>query len=277
MKRLLVLLGLVAALVWGAGARAAEAVPMDAFPEARLKDLAALQNGARLFANYCLSCHSASLMRWNRLNDIGLGDKEIKDFLIFGNQKVGDVMTVAMRPADAKIWFGKAPPDLSVIARARTSFEYTGRDYLYTFLRGFYRDANSPTGWNNIASPNVAMPNVLWERQGPREATLEYVEHGDKGMVKKVSEYDANGTLTATSLPLAGHAEERVEVGFKPADPVQARAFDSDVADLVAYLVFMTDPSADERVRIGVWALLFIGVLIIVSGWLNRTYWRNIH
>jgi ubiquinol-cytochrome c reductase cytochrome c1 subunit len=216
-------------------------------------------------------------MRWNRLQDIGLDDRQIKDFLIFGNQKVGDVMSIAMRPADAKAWFGKAPPDLSVIARARTSFEYSGPDYLYTFLRGFYRDASSPTGWNNIALPNVAMPHVLWERQGARETSFERVGHAEKAMAKTVSVYDANGNMAVSTTPLTGHAEESVEVSFKPADAQQARQFDSDAADLVAYLVFMTDPSAAARVRMGVWALLFVGLLIFVTWWLNRTYWRDVH
>jgi ubiquinol-cytochrome c reductase cytochrome c1 subunit len=250
---------------------------MDTFPEGRVKDFPSLQNGARLFANYCLSCHSASLMRWNRLQDIGLDDKQIKEYLIFGTQKVGDVMAVAMRPADAKVWFGKAPPDLSVIARARTSFEYSGPDYLYTFLRGFYRDASTPTGWNNVASANIAMPNVLWERQGPRETTIERVVHTDKGAAKSVTEIDADGNATTSTTPLGGHLEESTEITFKPTDALRARQFDSDVADLVAYLVFMTDPSASTRSRLGVWVLIFIGLFTFAAWRLNRAYWRDVH
>src|SRR5262245_12416810 len=277
MKKLLISLALAIAAFSGATAQAAsEGIHMDVFPDARLKDLASLQSGARLFANYCLNCHSASLMRWNRLGDIGLEDKQIKDHLIFGTQKVGDVMAVALRPADAKIWFGKAPPDLSVISRARTSFEYTGPDYLYTFLRGFYRDTSSPTGWNNIASPNVAMPHVLWERQGPRETTIQRVTHAEKGMQKSISVYDVNGIVSTSTSPLDAHVEESTEIGFKPTDVQQARQFDSEVADLVAYLVFMTDPSAAARVRIGVWVLLFVGVFGIAAWWLNGTYWRHV-
>lgn len=278
MKKLLLALALAAGALWGAPASASgEAPHMDPFPVARLKDLAALQNGARLFANYCLNCHSASLMRWNRLADIGLEDKQIKDFLIFGNQKVGDVMSVAMRPADSKIWFGKAPPDLSVIARARTSFEYSGPDYLFTFLRGFYRDASSPTGWNNVASPNIAMPHVLWERQGTRETTIERVVHTEKGAARITTVYDQNGRMATETTPLKGHPAESAETSFKPADAGQARQFDSDVADLVAYLVFMTDPSAASRVRIGVWALLFVGVFAVAAWWLNRAFWKAVH
>jgi ubiquinol-cytochrome c reductase cytochrome c1 subunit len=277
MKKIVLSLALAAAALWGAPSFAAEGPHMDPFPVARLKDLASLQNGARLFANYCLSCHSASLMRWNRLNDIGIDDKQIKEYLILGSQKVGDVMSVAMRPADAKIWFGKAPPDLSVIARARTSFEYSGPDYLFTFLRGFYRDANTPTGWNNAASPNIAMPHVLWERQGPRETTIEHVVHSEKGAARVTTVYDQNGRMTTESTPLTGHVAESSETSFKPADPARARQFDSDVADLVAYLVFMTDPSAGSRVRIGVWALLFVGVFAVMAWWLNRAFWKAVH
>lgn len=277
MKKLLVSLVLTAGALWGAAAYAAgEGIHMDPFPDARLKDLPSLQNGARLFANYCLNCHSASLMRWNRLQDIGLDDRQIKDFLIFGTQKVGDVMTVAMRPADAKVWFGKMPPDLSVIARARTSFEYSGPDYLFTFMRGFYRDAGTPTGWNNVASANIAMPHVLWERQGPRETTIERVVETEKGPAKIVTVLDQNGIATTTTTPVTGHAAESVEISFKPMDALRVRQFDSDVADLVAYLVFMTDPSAATRVRMGVWVLLLVGVFTVAAWWLNRTYWRDV-
>lgn len=278
MKKLLLGLFFSAAACWGTGAGAAGGeIQMDPFPGERLRDLASLQNGTRLFANYCLSCHSASLMRWNRLQDIGLDDGQIRDFLIFGNQKVGDLMTVAMRPADAKTWFGKVPPDLSVIARARTSFEYSGPDYLYTLLRSYYRDASSPTGWNNVVYPNIGMPNVLWQRQGAREATIERIAHTEKGSVKIETVYDADGNASVNSTPVAGHAEESVEVSFKPADPQLARRFDGEVADLVAYLVFMTDPSATTRVRIGVWVLIFVGIFCVCAWWLNKAYWKDVH
>jgi ubiquinol-cytochrome c reductase cytochrome c1 subunit len=277
MKKFLVSVALVAGALLGAAAHASgEGIHMDPFPDARLKDLASVQNGARLFANYCLNCHSASLMRWNRLRDIGLEEKQIKDFLIFGTQKVGDAMTVAMRPAEAKAWFGKTPPDLSVIARARTSFEYSGPDYLFTFLRSFYRDASTPTGWNNVASANIAMPHVLWERQGQRETTIERVVHTEKGAAKFVTVFDPNGNATTTTTPMTGHPEESVEVSFKSEDALRARQYDSDVADLVAYLVFMTDPSASSRAYLGVWVLLFVGLFAVAAGWLNRSYWRHV-
>lgn len=257
-------------------------VPMDEFPSARAKDLAALQNGARMFANYCLNCHGANLMRWNRLTQIGLDEKQIKDFLIFDpDRKVGETMHVALRPADGKAWFGKAPPDLSVIARARTSFEYSGTNYLFTLLRGFYRDSGTATGWNNIVYPSIAMPHVLWTLQGPREVTITRVMHVEKegkaGYERVVSVYDADGNANVTRTPLDGHPAESVEAVFKPADPERARRYDEDVADLVAYLAFMTDPGAGERVRIGAWVLVFLLLFTAAAWWLNRSYWRDIH
>ena len=120
---------LLAQPVFAAGA----SIHMDPFPAAKLKDLAALQNGARIFANHCLNCHSANLMRWNRLRDIGLTEGQIREFLIFGDQKVGEPMKVAIDPKDAKAWFGKTPPDLSVITRAR----HDGANYLYSLLTGY--------------------------------------------------------------------------------------------------------------------------------------------
>jgi len=122
------------------------------------------------------------------------------------------------------------------------------------------------------------MPHVLWQRQGPREATIETVRHevGGKGMVREVSVYDAAGNVTATRTPLEGHAAEGMTYSFKPAEPAQARQFDAEVADLVAYLAFMTDPSATTRVRIGVWVLLFLGLFTVIAWWLNREYWKDV-
>ena len=123
------------------------------------RDLVSLQSGARTFVNYCLSCHSAQYMRYNRLTDIGLTEAQIRDNLLFAGDKVGDTMKVAMTPKDGKAWFGVPPPDLSVISRAR------GVDWLYTYLRTFYRDDKTPSGWNNRVFANAAMPHVLWQVQ----------------------------------------------------------------------------------------------------------------
>ena len=136
-------------------------------------DVISLQSGARTFANYCLNCHSASLMRWNRLMELGLTESQIKDNLMFSGDKVGELMRVAMSRNDARQWFGAAPPDLSVIARAR------GADWLYTYLHGFYRDPARPTGWNNTVYENVAMPNPLWQLQGERVRVEQAVKGDD--------------------------------------------------------------------------------------------------
>ena len=131
----------------------------------RMSDQAALQNGAKLFVNYCLNCHSAAFQRYNRLQDIGLTADQIKNNLLLTNGKIGETMKAAIDPQQAKGWFGVNPPDLTVIARSRAGEGGTGGDYLYTYMRGFYADETKPTGWNNHVFPNVAMPHVLWELQ----------------------------------------------------------------------------------------------------------------
>ena len=274
-----------AALLALAGAAQAQETAMDRWPTERSHDLGALQNGAKVFANYCLTCHGASLMRWNRLRDIGLTEAQIKDNLIFGDQKVGDLMTVALQAKDGKAWLGKAPPDLSLITRARTTDEYNGADYIYTLLRGYYRDSSTATGWNNVAFPTTAMPNIFWEVQGAREATLTRVEREDKPaengqpakseLVKTVTVYDANGHASMQKTPLES-GDPSFNYTFKAADPAGAAKVDSDVADLVAYLNWMTEPAAESRVKIGVFALIFLGIFTICAWRLNAAYWKDI-
>jgi ubiquinol-cytochrome c reductase cytochrome c1 subunit len=167
-------------LVMGSAFAAGGDFPLDSAPN-RVNNNASLQNGAKIFVNYCLGCHSAVNLRYNRLRDIGLSDQQIKDNLILGDQKIGDLMTIAMSPKDAKAWFGKVPPDLSVEARAR------GTDWLYTYFRTYYKDEDSPTGWNNMVYPNVGMPHVLWELQGERIAKFEDVKYpNNPGKTTKV-------------------------------------------------------------------------------------------
>ncbi|MET0207838.1 MAG: cytochrome c1, partial [Burkholderiaceae bacterium] len=149
-------------------------IEWDRFPTEKMNDLASLQNGAKIFVNYCLNCHSASFMRYNRLKDIGLTDEQIKGNLLFAGEKVGETMKVSMDPKQAKDFFGATPPDLTVIARSRADgSKGTGADYLYTYLRKYYRDETKATGWNNLAFPSVAMPHALWELQGQRAAKFE--------------------------------------------------------------------------------------------------------
>lgn len=230
------------------------AFPLDHI-EDRTKDLSSLQNGAKLFVNYCLNCHSASAMRYNRLKDIGLTDDQIKNNLLFTSEKVGDLMKVSFSSKDAKDWFGVVPPDLSVIARAKASGEGSGADWLYTYLRTFYKDDTRPTGWNNLVFPNVGMPHVMWELQGVRNA--KFVEEKDPHDVTKVIHR------------FAGF--EQIRLG-----KMSAIEFDNAVSDLVAYLEWMAEPAQHTRKRLGVFVLLFLGVFLILAWRLNISYWKDI-
>src|SRR3954470_14680818 len=154
-------------------------------------DKLSLQRGAHTFVNYCLSCHSSEYMRYNRLRDLGLTETQIMDNLVFTGQKVGELMTVAMKKKEAKQWFGVAPPDLSVIARSR------GPDWLYTYLRTFYRDPKTVTGWNNAVFPNVDMPHVLWTLQGQRALELESRKEGGHETVEHKWSELTKGTQTS--------------------------------------------------------------------------------
>jgi ubiquinol-cytochrome c reductase cytochrome c1 subunit len=284
----LLALPLAAALALGGGAAnsAGADYPLDPFPAHKLNEHPALQNGARLFVNYCLGCHSANLMRYNRLRDIGLSDQQIRDHLMFTASKVGDPMRNAMAGNDAKEWFGAMPPDLSVIARARGSHAGTGSDWLYTFLRSFYRDDSKPTGWNNAVFPNVGMPHVMWELQGARGAVIEEIRSAidDKtgrvaGATRTQSTYDALGRRSETVEKLDSRfLHDATTIRMSPAEGgrlTQAQ-YDDQIGDLVAYITYMSDPSARDRVRLGVWVLLFLGVFTVLAWWLNREYWKDV-
>jgi ubiquinol-cytochrome c reductase cytochrome c1 subunit len=228
----------------------------DEFPATKMTDKAALQRGARIFVNYCLNCHSASYMRYNRMHDIGLSDDEIKANLLFAADKVGETMTIALNPKDAKDWFGTTPPDLSVIARSRAEAgKGGGADYLYTLWRSFYRDPTRPTGWNNLAYPNIAMPHALWQLQGERVPV--YVDKKDPHDPEK-TEHVFDRWEQVTPGKLSEHD------------------YDEAVGDLVAYLQWMGEPAQGERVRIGVGVLLFLGLLIVITWRLNAAFWKNV-
>jgi ubiquinol-cytochrome c reductase cytochrome c1 subunit len=247
-----ILVSLLMALA-GAAQAAGGGVAWDHFPTEKLSDRAALQHGAKLFVNYCLNCHAASYMRFNRMADIGLSNEQIKSNLLFTTDKVGETMKVALDAKQAKEWFGVTPPDLSVIARSRAGAGGSGADYLYTYLRTYYRDDSKPTGWNNLVFPSVGMPHVLWELQGERRPIFEKARsHG---------------------------AETEVFTGkwdvVKPGT-LDARAYDDAVADLVAFMTWMGEPTAKARVQIGVWVLLFLFVFTLIAWFLNRAYWKDI-
>lgn len=230
MKKLLLAVLFAPLLAWGAGGGyRLDHAPIDP------NDLVSLQSGARTFVNYCMNCHGAQYMRYNRLTDIGLTEAQIRDNFIFTGDKVGDTMKVAMTAKDGKAWFGVPPPDLSVIGRSR------GADWLYTYLRTFYRDPKTVTGWNNAVFPNVAMPHALWDQQGERSYDPA------KGEWKQVSA----GALT----------------------PLQ---YDVMTRDLVNFLVYVGEPVAQKRKSIGIVVLFVLGILFIFAYALKKEYWKDV-
>jgi ubiquinol-cytochrome c reductase cytochrome c1 subunit len=240
----------------GAALANSEGPAWDKFPTQRVTDMAALQNGAKLFVNYCLNCHNAAFMRYNRLRDIGLTEAQIKDNLVFTGVKVGEVMKTGLDAKDAKDWLGVVPPDLTLVARSRSDgAKGSGADYIYTYLRSYYRDDTKASGWNNTVYPNTAMPHVLWELQGQQAAL--FAEEKDAHDPKKVS---------------------HVLKGFEALTPgaMTAAQYNENVADLVAYLQWMAEPAQTSRVRLGVWVLLFLGVFTIIAWRLNAAFWKDI-
>jgi ubiquinol-cytochrome c reductase cytochrome c1 subunit len=282
MRKLLAILCTSLALMPGLGFASGDSHPLDPAP-VRANDMAGLQRGAKLFVNYCLNCHSANLMRYNRLKDIGLTDPQIKENLLFTSDKVGETMRVALTPKDAKEWFGASPPDLSVIARAKSSHDGPGAWWLYTYLRSYYRDNTKPTGWNNLVFPNVGMPHVLWELQGPRELSMVSIEpvKDEKGQVVKwqsiTTTHDVDGNQTVKKEDLKDyHGHGSKEAKFTPKDPAKSMAYDQAVGDLVGYLSYMAEPVATERRRIGVWVLLYLGIFFVIAWRLNAVYWKDV-
>ena len=250
MKKLI--LTLIAALGLAVGVHAEEGgIAWDKAPN-KTNDLASLQNGAKLFVNYCLNCHSAAFMRYNRLQDIGISEQQVKDNLLFTTDKVGETMKANIDPKQAKEWFGANPPDLTLVARSRAGHGGSGADYLYTYMRTFYRDETKATGWNNLVYPAVAMPHVLWELQGERRPVYQKIEqHGHEAEVVKGWEQITPGTMT----------------------PQQ---YDQAVGDLVNYLQWMAEPAQNTRVRVGVWVLLFLSVMVVFVWRLNASYWKDV-
>lgn len=253
-----ILLTLIAALGFGiTSAYAAGGGPAwDTFPKDRVTDQAALQNGAKLFVNYCLNCHNAAFMRYNRLRDIGLTEDQIKSNLVFTDAKVGDLMTVTMPARAAKDWFGATPPDLTVIARSRSApGQGSGADYIYTLLRTYYRDDTKATGWNNAVFPSIGMPHPLWELQGQTKAA--WAEVKDAHDPSKVQHVFKGVEITAPGK-------------------MTPQEYNAAVADLVAYLQWMSEPMQTDRVRIGVWVMLFLAAFFVITWRLNAAYWKDV-
>lgn len=281
LKKILSVLALTVAAVTSAGA-ATTGPAWDVMP-VKVTDKAALQNGAKLFVNYCLNCHSANYVRYNKLMDLGLTEQQIEDNLLFTGERVGDMMHIALPAQDAKKWMGVTPPDLSVIARSRAAnLGQPGTDYIYTYLRTFYRDQSSQTGWNNIVFPNAAMPNPLWRMQGPVEATItdvKSVEDGDtRKWVETVTKFDKDGFATLVSEKVLsdykGGESSSAEITYL--DESKREAFDKNMADLSAFLGWMAEPDQHFRKVLGTWVMLFLSLFFVVAWFLNKQYWKNV-
>ena len=209
-------------------------------------DAISIQRGARVFVNYCLNCHAASAMRYNRLTDLGLTEQQIKENLLFTGDKVGDPMTISASRKDQRQWFGVEPPDLSVIARSR------GTDWLYTYLRTFYRDKNLPSGWNNLAFPNAGMPHVLWQLQGIQVMKIQSEEH-------------------------EGHMIEHRKLVLEKPGSLSTLEYDKLTRDLVNFLSYMGEPEKTKRSQIGIVVLFFLLLLLVPAWLLKREYWKDVH
>lgn len=208
-----------------------------------ISDRASLQRGAALFMNYCAGCHSLGFQRYSRTaKDLGLTEEQVMSYLNFTGAKFGEHMKSAMDPADGSAWFGKAAPDLSLVARAKPG----GPDWTYTFLKSFYVDETRPAGWNNTVLVGSSMPNVLWNLQGSQRAI--YGEHGE-----------------VTGFELA------------PAGSQSPEEFDRTIRDISAFLTYVGEPAALKREAYGVWVILFLTVFTFLAWLLKTEYWRDVH
>jgi ubiquinol-cytochrome c reductase cytochrome c1 subunit len=264
-RSLLLAVGL---LVAAAAPAAGPALKLD---EARVdvRNAESLQAGARTFVNYCLNCHAASMMRYSGLRDLGLSEDQIKDNLLFTAEKVGEMMNVAMTRKDGKEWFGAAPPDLSVIARTR------GADWLYTYLRTFYRDPSTATGWNNLVFDRVAMPHALWTLQGHPVLDVREFKTHDQAEAARI-QTKAFSVLTEEGDEGARrHVLKTVRV--QTPGTLSPAQYDGVVHDLVNFLVWMGEPAQEARKQIGIVVLLVLAFLLLLSWLLYKSYWKDVH
>ncbi len=227
-----------------------------------LSDKAALQDGARTFANYCMGCHSAKFQRYERVaKDLGIPEQVMLENLVFTGAKIGEHMKIGMKISDAKVWFGAAPPDLTLVARVR------GADWLYTYLRTFYEDPTRPWGVNNKAFPNVGMPNVLVGLQGRQVIGCKQVQVVENG--KK--QFDP-----LTGAPITHEACDQLTVVPKTGTQSEAE-FDETIKNLVTFLEYSANPVKLESQRIGVYVLLYLAFFFVFAYLLKREYWKDVH
>ena len=239
-------------------------------------DTASLQRGARMYVNYCLGCHSLSFMRYDRMGrDLGLGDEQVRENLLFAADKVTEPMAVAMRPEAAAKWFGVAPPDLSVIARAR------GPEWLYSYLVTFYADPDPsrPFGVNNAVFADVGMPHVLTPLQGRQEYVAGDVPEGAREVHAVGLAVDGDDVLVRKSatMPDGSHAAVVDRLTVTEPGEMAPGEYRGAMQDLVNFLVYVGEPSRIERQALGLWVVLFLIALALILRALYREYWKDVH
>lgn len=217
--------------------------------QTNIRSKESLANGAKYYMSYCSGCHSLQYQRYNRMaQDLGLTKEEVEANLIFTDSKFADHMTNSMSAEDGEKWFGKAPPDLTVIAKNR------GVDWLYTYLKSFYKDPSRPSGWNNTVFPNASMPNILWKQQGIQEAHFE--EHTLD-----------NGVVTHTFKEFTKLSE----------GTMSDEEFDDTIRDIVNFLDYTAEPAQLIRMAYAPWVMLFLVIFTFMAYMLKKNYFKDVH
>jgi ubiquinol-cytochrome c reductase cytochrome c1 subunit len=214
-----------------------------------LEDKASLQRGAKYFVNYCMGCHSLQYMRYERMaDDLGIPDDELQENLLYGDAKPTDMMTNALRSEDGVNWFGTQIPDLTLVTRWRSP------DWVYNYLKAYYVDDTRPYGVNNLVFPDVGMPHPFVHLQG-LQAPVYAEAHGD------------------------GHGDGGHVIDVKLVEPGQLtpQEYDTLVRDLTNFLTYVGEPSKLERRQLGLYVLLFLGLMFILAYFLKREFWKDVH
>jgi ubiquinol-cytochrome c reductase cytochrome c1 subunit len=258
-------LGLVLALGVNVSALAAGGGGTLFSVQTDLNDRSSLQDGARTFFNYCSGCHGLKYMRYSRIGeDLGLTEAQVMENLNFTGAKYTDHINVAMPAGDSELgtggagWFGKAPPDLSVVARAR------GTDWLYSYMRAFYPDPSRPLGWNNVQFPNAGMPHALWRMQGTQGAEFHPKEKNADGVDQPCHGPEVNNQCFVKFIPAEGGT-------------LSAQEYNDEMRNLTAFLEYVGEPAALKREQLGVWVLLYLILLAGMTYWLKHEYWKDVH
>lgn len=245
--------GLFIAILPALGLAAAPAVELDTM-EPDHTNKASLQRGAALFTNYCMGCHSMEYARYKRVSeDLGIPQELYEENLIFTGAKIGELMKNSMNKDMAADWFGAPPPDLTLESRLR------GEDWIYSYLRGFYKDDSRPLGVNNVVFDNVGMPHVMADLQGLCAVAPQI---GEGASVDPLSGDVRNADICP---------EWETEGSMSPAE------FNSAMYDLTNFMSYMGDPVKVERERLGMFVLIFVAIFFIFAYLLNREYWKDVH